>query len=158
VLNTAPVGDASESKYDSSIPTEGLNQDSGDRVDSRNEASPEPVQTAERHVSRNQTQEETPPVVTDLPSSAPAAAEEEIQKPQPIESTPVKLPEGMTMVETSSAPPQEQEQSAFDQGALDKAREERRARRLQKEQADGNASEPMMQVETGNQDDTNQAA
>ncbi len=158
VLNTAPVEDASESKYDSSIPNEGLSQDSGDRVELRNEASPEPVQTAERHVSRNQTHEETPPVVTDMPSSAPAAATEEIQKPQPIESAPVKLPEGMTMVETSSAPPQEQEQSTFDQGARDKAREERRARRLQKEQADGNASEPMMQVETGNQDDTNQAA
>jgi len=102
--------------------------------------------------------EETSPVVTDMPSSTPAAAAQEIQKPQPIESAPVKLPEGMTMVETSSAPPREQEQSAFDQGARDKAREERRARRLQKEQAGGNVSEPMMQVETDGQDNTNRAA
>ena len=156
--NMVRIEDMSESKYDSSIRADDVSRDSKGRVESRAVSSSEPYQAEERLLSRDQTRVETPPVISDKSSTRPTATAAEIQKPQPIEPTPVMLPEGMMMVETSSVQPQEHEQSTFDQGARDRAREERRARRLQKEQAGGNVSEPMMQVETDGQDNTNRAA
>ena len=68
-----------------------------------------------------------------------------IQKP--IVDEPVVLPEGMTMIETSSSDNSSNLDSQQNTAELDKAREERRLRRQSKDAATA-ASEPLQQVET----------
>ncbi len=119
-------------------------------VDTRvTESAPAPIETSEAQSNEPVVQRASvandESVVAQVVETVVKAPAPVIQKP--IVDEPVVLPEGMTMIETSSSDNSSNLDSQQNTAELDKAREERRLRRQSKDAATA-ASEPLQQVET----------